>query len=88
MCSGCEIHDGCLADWNHITWHARFAAPGEPLCYAVGTVSSRGGYICELPGGHSEEWHQARDGAGWPRLSKSATRTGNLHARPDRNPNS
>jgi len=65
MCGGCEIHDGCLADFRHIAWHARFASPGEELCGAFGVVAGRPGYVCALPCRHAG-WHQARGGDGWP----------------------
>jgi hypothetical protein len=64
MCGGCEAHDGCLADFNHITWFTRFASPGEDACGAQGARDGRN-YACALPAGHVW-WHQARSGDGWP----------------------
>jgi hypothetical protein len=65
MCGGCEVHEGCATDWNHITWHFRFASPGEVSCGATGMVAGRSGYICALPPDHGGGWHQARGGDGW-----------------------
>ena len=64
MCGGCEIHENCLTDWNHITWHARFASPGEPPCDERATVRGRDAQ-CALPAGHGGGWHMERDGNGW-----------------------
>jgi hypothetical protein len=71
MCGGCETHEGCAADWNHIAWHARFASPGEPECGARGTLARGAPGVCALTAGHDGEWHQRRDGAGWPRTDRA-----------------
>lgn len=66
MCGGCETHDGCATDWNHIVWFAQFASPGEPVCIATGAPQGRPARRCALPAGHCGGWHLAVDGSGWP----------------------
>lgn len=65
MCGGCEIHDGCLADWNHIAWHTQFASPGEEPCGHQGATPQGRAARCALTAGHAGEWHMERGGAGW-----------------------
>ena len=65
MCGGCETHDRCATDWDHLTWFLRFASPGEDPCGQTGTVGGRTGHVCALPPGHGGEWHQDRRGNGW-----------------------
>ena len=65
MCGGCETHEGCATDWDHLTWFLRFASPGEDTCGETGTVGGRPGHVCALPPGHGGEWHQDRRGNGW-----------------------
>jgi hypothetical protein len=64
MCGGCEVHEGCTTDLNHIGWFLRFASPGERACGDTGTLSGRS-TVCALQAGHGGEWHQERGGAGW-----------------------
>jgi hypothetical protein len=65
MCGGCEIHEGCATDWNHLTWFMRFASPGEDACGAEGGPAGRSGHACALPLGHGGCSHQDRRGNGW-----------------------
>jgi hypothetical protein len=65
MCGGCETHEGCATDWNHIAWHAMFASPGEPECGDEGVVPGGQQATCALTRGHGGGWHQRRDGSGW-----------------------
>lgn len=65
MCGGCEMHDECASDWNHITWFTQFASPGEPACKSRGTVAAIT-YECALPLEHGGGWHMAAGGSGWP----------------------
>lgn len=65
MCGGCETHEGCLTDLNHIEWFMVFASPGEAVCGAEGVLHGRN-YTCALPAGHGDDWHTARTGDGWP----------------------
>jgi hypothetical protein len=66
MCRGCEVHDDCATDWNHITWFAQFAGPGEPACDSSGAPGGRPPKPCALPAGHGGDWHRDRRGNGWP----------------------
>lgn len=68
MCGGCETHGICLTDMNHIEWRMAFASPGEDVCGAEGVLHGRN-YTCALPAGHSDDWHTARGGDGWPVVS-------------------
>jgi hypothetical protein len=64
MCGGCETHEGCATDWNHITWLMGFASPGEPVCGAQGGPADRTNHVCALPPHHN--WHHMdRRGNGW-----------------------
>lgn len=65
MCGGCETHEGCLTDLNHLDWFMQFASPGQTPC---GQQHERHGitYTCALPDAHGGEWHMARTGDGWP----------------------
>lgn len=64
MCGGCETHEGCLTDLNHLDWFTRFASPGETPC-AEQHVRHGYTFTCALPAGHGQTWHQARTGDGW-----------------------
>ena len=64
MCGGCEVHEHCNEDFNHVVWFTRFASPGEPVCGAMGA-----------PRGYPD-----RPAPGPPVMVVSSTRTGGATA--------
>ena len=71
MCGGCEVHEHCNEDFNHVVWFTRFASPGEPVCGAMGAPRGYPDRPCARPAGHGGEFHQDRRGNGWPMLLKA-----------------
>lgn len=75
MCGGCEAHEGCLTDLNHLDWFMQFASLGETSCGEVhawhGTT-----FVCAKPAGHGGQWHMARTGDGWPNARPAAPENG------------